>query len=58
MLALAAVGLTLVYGTTGISNFAHAEMVTFGPVVAGFPRFFRHTLALAAVHRPAESPWC
>ncbi len=34
MLALAAVGLTLVYGTTGISNFAHAEMVTFGPVVA------------------------
>ena len=33
MLALAAVGLTLVYGTTGISNFAHAEMVTFGPVV-------------------------
>ena len=32
MLALAAVGLSLVYGTTGISNFAHAEMVTFGPV--------------------------
>ncbi|HBR88642.1 MAG TPA: branched-chain amino acid ABC transporter permease, partial [Microbacterium sp.] len=25
MLALAAVGLTLVYGTTGISNFAHGE---------------------------------
>jgi branched-chain amino acid transport system permease protein len=35
MLALAAVGLTLVYGTTGIANFAHAEMVTFGPVVVG-----------------------
>lgn len=35
MLALAAVGLSLVYGTTGISNFAHAEMVTFGPVVVG-----------------------
>ena len=34
MLALAAVGLSLVFGTTGISNFAHAEMVTFGPVVA------------------------
>jgi branched-chain amino acid transport system permease protein len=32
MLALAAVGLSLVFGTTGISNFAHAEMVTFGPV--------------------------
>ncbi len=34
MLALAAVGLTLVYGTTGISNFAHGEMVTFGAVAA------------------------
>ncbi|GAB3603906.1 hypothetical protein GCM10027411_20070 [Microbacterium aureliae] len=34
MLALAAVGLTLVYGTTGISNFAHGEMVTFGAVSA------------------------
>lgn len=33
MLALAAVGLSLVYGTTGISNFAHSEMVTFGAVV-------------------------
>ncbi|MGZ0711627.1 branched-chain amino acid ABC transporter permease (plasmid) [Coraliomargarita sp. W4R53] len=34
MLALAAVGLTLVYGTTGISNFAHGEMVTFGAIAA------------------------
>jgi len=34
MLALAAIGLSLVYGTTGISNFAHAEMVTFGAAVA------------------------
>jgi len=34
MLALAAVGLSLVYGTTGLSNFAHAEMVTFGAVAA------------------------
>lgn len=34
MLALAAIGLSLVFGTTGISNFAHAEMVTFGAVVA------------------------
>lgn len=33
MLALAAVGLSLVFGTTGLSNFAHSEMVTFGPVV-------------------------
>lgn len=34
MLALAAIGLSLVYGTTGLSNFAHAEMVTFGAIVA------------------------
>lgn len=33
MLALAAIGLSLVFGTTGISNFAHGEMVTFGGIV-------------------------
>jgi neutral amino acid transport system permease protein len=36
MLALAAIGLSLVFGTTGLSNFAHAEMVTFGAVAALF----------------------
>ena len=36
MLGLAAVGLSLVYGTTGLSNFAHAEMVTFGALAAYF----------------------
>lgn len=34
MLGLAAVGLSLVFGTTGLSNFAHAEMVTFGAIIA------------------------
>ena len=34
MLGLAAVGLSLVFGTTGLSNFAHAEMVTFGALAA------------------------
>lgn len=34
MLGLASVGLSLVFGTTGISNFAHGEMVTFGAVIA------------------------
>lgn len=33
MLALAAIGLSLIFGTTGISNFAHAEMVTMGAVL-------------------------
>ena len=30
MLAMAAIGLSLIYGTTGLSNFAHGEMVTIG----------------------------
>ena len=30
LLALASVGLSLIYGTTGLSNFAHAEQVTLG----------------------------
>ncbi len=37
LLALAAVGLSLIFGTTGLTNFAHGEMVTFGAVlVFGF----------------------
>jgi branched-chain amino acid transport system permease protein len=34
MLALAAIGVSLVFGTTGLSNFAHGEMVTFGALAA------------------------
>lgn len=34
LLALAAMGAALIYGTTGLSNFAHGEMVTWGPLVA------------------------
>ncbi|MFS0868137.1 branched-chain amino acid ABC transporter permease [Microbacterium sp. 179-B 1A2 NHS] len=34
MLALAAIGASLVFGTTGLSNFAHGEMVTFGALAA------------------------
>ena len=34
MLGLASVGVSLVFGTTGLSNFAHGEMVTFGAVMA------------------------
>ncbi|MET3172307.1 UNVERIFIED_ORG: branched-subunit amino acid ABC-type transport system permease component [Arthrobacter sp. UYCu721] len=33
LLALAAVGLSLIFGTTGLTNFAHGEMVTLGPVL-------------------------
>ena len=30
LLALASIGVSLIYGTTGLSNFAHGELVTFG----------------------------
>lgn len=36
LLALASVGLSLIYGTTALSNFAHGEMVTFGAVLTWF----------------------
>ena len=36
IVALAAVGLSLIFGVTGLVNFAHGEVVTFGAVVAWF----------------------
>jgi branched-chain amino acid transport system permease protein len=36
IVALAAVGLSLIFGVTGLVNFAHGELVTFGAVVAFF----------------------
>lgn len=30
LIALGAVGLSLIYGTTGLTNFAHGELLTFG----------------------------
>jgi neutral amino acid transport system permease protein len=33
LLALAAIGLSLISGTTGLSNFAHAELITFGALM-------------------------
>jgi neutral amino acid transport system permease protein len=34
IIAMAAVGLSLIFGTTGLINFSHGELVTFGAVVA------------------------
>ncbi|WP_219633051.1 branched-chain amino acid ABC transporter permease [Haloechinothrix aidingensis] len=36
IIAIAAVGLSLVFGTTRLINFAHGELVTFGAIVAFF----------------------
>ena len=34
LLAMAALGLSMIFGTTGLTNFAHGELVTFGAIVA------------------------
>lgn len=34
ILAVASIGLSLVFGVTGLTNFAHGELVTFGALVA------------------------
>lgn len=36
VIAMASVGLSLIFGTTGLVNFAHGEIVTFGAIVAWF----------------------
>ncbi len=54
LLALSAVGLSLIFGTTGLTNFAHGEMVTLGAVTvfglsaAGLPFWLAVLLALVA----------
>jgi neutral amino acid transport system permease protein len=34
LIALAALGLSLIFGTTGLINFSHGELVSFGAIVA------------------------
>lgn len=41
VIALTAIGLSLIFGTTGLTNFAHGEMVTFG---AGAALIMNNTL--------------
>jgi len=50
LLALASVGLSLIYGTTGLVNFAHGELVTLGAIFAFlFNQTFGLPLILSAV---------
>ena len=51
--ALIAFGLSLIYGTTGLVNFAHSEMITLGAVLAwmfnvtyGIPLIYAALLAM------------
>ncbi len=34
LLAMAALGLSMIFGTTGLTNFSHGELITFGAIVA------------------------
>jgi neutral amino acid transport system permease protein len=43
IIAICAIGLSLIFGTTGLTNFAHGELVTFGALMAFF---FNQTLGL------------
>lgn len=36
IIAMTAVGLSLIFGTTGLINFAHGEMVSFGAILAWY----------------------
>ena len=36
VIGISAIGLSLIFGTTGLTNFAHGEMVTIGAVVAWY----------------------
>ena len=36
VIALAAVGLSLIFGTTGLTNFAHGELIAFGAIVTWY----------------------
>jgi branched-chain amino acid transport system permease protein len=60
IIALAAVGLSLIYGVTGLVNFAHGELVAFGALIAWFlsasaggPGF--HLVAAALLTLPAAA---
>ncbi len=49
LLAMAAIGLSLIYGTTALNNFAHGEMVTMGALLAfSFNRLMGIDLLLSA----------
>jgi neutral amino acid transport system permease protein len=51
IIAMGAVGLSLIFGTTGLINFAHGELVTFGAVVAWYfnARGLELNLVIAAI---------
>ncbi|MDT0303411.1 branched-chain amino acid ABC transporter permease [Streptomonospora wellingtoniae] len=51
IIAISSVGLSLIFGTTRLINFAHGDMVTFGAIMA---MIFSGTATLASLHEPFE----
>ncbi len=49
ILALAALGLNLIFGTTGLTNFAHGELVTFGALATYVFNAHAHLPVLLAI---------
>ena len=50
ILALSALGLSMIFGTTGLTNFAHGELITFGALVAyGFDSGWGIPVILAGI---------
>ena len=49
LISLAALGLSLIFGTTGLSNFAHGEMVSLGGLLAALFMGITGNLLLAAI---------
>jgi len=50
ILALGALGLSMIFGTTGLTNFAHGELITFGALVAyGFDSGIGLTVIVAGI---------
>ncbi len=46
IIAMAAIGLSLIFGTTGLVNFAHGELVTYGALIA---YFFNQTIGIQLI---------
>jgi branched-chain amino acid transport system permease protein len=49
ILALSALGLSMIFGTTGLTNFAHGELVTFGALVALLLNGIMHIIPAALI---------
>ncbi len=53
IIAMSSIGLSLIFGTTGLTNFAHGELVTFGAVTAlGLNKAGLHILLAGAIAIP------